>query len=86
MSVVGSYIIPQGSYVCEHRIEFPVCLVLTFNQPAGEVKWYVGRHLLNRVLLPMLVTMSAVRTSGPSEGAVVLYPELEFCARADPST
>lgn len=33
----------------------------------------------------MLETMSEVRTLGPRLGAVVLPPELEFCAKADPA-
>ena len=40
---------------------------------------------MNRVLLPILETMSEVRTLGPRLGAVVLPPELEFCAKADPA-
>lgn len=53
----------------------------SFIQPAGEMKWYVGLHLLKRVLLPKESTTLAVRTSG-SLGWV------EFCAPAmgiDPS-
>lgn len=61
---------PQGSYITSiFRTAITNTIIHTFSHPAGELKWYVGRHLLNRVLLPSPAMMSAVSTSG-SAGAL----------------